>query len=344
MTTKPYAVGAYIYAGGFTLGMQKHFMVDHHLEDEKPYGLATIKANMPHINVLKRSEWGKAHSMLVNADLIYGNPPCAAWSMAGRRGEHWRDDTRVDCTRALVELGLSYRPKAWAWESVSNVWGRGREFVSEVAEKFTSIGYQVTVLLHDAQHIGLPQIRKRFFLVATKFDLLPISPNWAPAPTFNEWFDGVDPGNEIKTSEQKFDYLFPLTPQGGKLKESFDLLYEDDPTVGRNAQGGVRGSPSFLLRRLWENKPAFTFCGAPMLHPTDDRFLSVKECQHLCGFPLDYQFIAKSDPAKLNLIARGVCPPVGEWLGKSLRQSMDLFKPAVAEMRIIDHRKPPEGV
>ncbi len=75
------AVGAYIFAGGFTLGIQKNFEVTTHLEDNPGYGWPTAKHNLG-VDVFKGpEEWqiavdrGLLGSEDDPLDLLYVNPP-----------------------------------------------------------------------------------------------------------------------------------------------------------------------------------------------------------------------------------------------------------------------------
>jgi DNA (cytosine-5)-methyltransferase 1 len=346
------AVGAYIFAGGFTLGVRQHFKVHCHLEETAAYGMTTSRQNMPDIPVFTGVEtWGDAEHEELDArygvtgiDWIYGNPPCAAWSMAGRRGDSWHTDSRVDCTRTHFNLLKRYRPRAWTWESVSNAFSRGREFVDGLAREALDLGYDVTFLLHDGQHLGLPQERKRFFFVATDFEFLPDHSTLTPARSAAEVLRGLnDPGEPLATSDAKrLQYLFKHCPPGAQLYRVFDELGLGDEV---NHRGQVKGRPGFLVRRLPASGPALTFAGGLAVHPTEDRALTVKECGVLCGYPPDYEFVAKGDSAKLSLIARGVCPPVGEWLAVQLADHLRRGSAAATgRVRLADFRSLPGSV
>ncbi len=81
---RPTAVGIHIYAGGFTVGVkQAGFDVLCHLEIGK-YGVASVKANWPALPVhIGEENWPLKDLAKKEVDLLYSNPPCAIFSVAG---------------------------------------------------------------------------------------------------------------------------------------------------------------------------------------------------------------------------------------------------------------------
>jgi len=168
------AVGAYVFAGGFTIGVKKHFDVLCHLE-ESNYGVATARRNFTGLSIhVGIDSWPIDDLANRKIDFVYGNPPCAAWSQAGsagHRGGSWVDSPLVDCTRRHFDLLKTISPRVWAWESVQNAWTKGESFVRELADVAADLGYSTTVWLHDAAHLGVPQHRRRFFMICHDVEL-----------------------------------------------------------------------------------------------------------------------------------------------------------------------------
>ena len=342
MTTReerPLAVGAYIFAGGFTLGVKQYFNVACHLEDGN-YGVATMRHNQPEVPVYTdRATWPLKELRERQVDLVYGNPPCAAWSMAGRRGDSWKTDGRVNCARIHFGLLKSLRPRrAWVWESVGRAFTAGRPFVEELTVQALDMGYNVTYLLHDARWLGLPQRRQRFFFIAHRGPP-PIPPrlNWAPPTTVREALAEVKGKQRpAQTAEARHSWLLPHCPEGAQLYTIFDK-------VRPGQRGFGSGRPGYLVRRLSFDEPAFTFAGGGWFHPTQARLLSLAEYKTLNGFPEDYEFTPKGDQAKLSEMARGVTPTVGAWLARWLLNDVDTCDPLAPAVTTIDLRRPPMG-
>lgn len=348
------AVGAYIFSGGFTLGVQKHFKVLCHLEGNN-YGTATAKRNFPdlpiHIGV---ENWPLESLRKEQPEFIYGNPPCAAWSSAncknGTADVKWRTDPRVDCTRRHFQLIMELRPKIWAWESVTQAFSKGREFCDSLAVQAIDLGYSVTYLLHDARWFGLPQIRKRFFMVCHNIEFAPIVPDWLPPPTPTEILaqvtDGGGPCRRVGSCyARRFtpDILKNVKPGERLLAFWKRAMASPDPEQWeRNLDGTVKGRPSFGVARLPKDRPGGAVVGYEMIHPTEHRFISTHEMQVLSGFPVSYQFTPPGMSARACEIARGVCPPVGAWLAqsavKALQNNIPVSHPKVV---LADLRQPP---
>jgi site-specific DNA-cytosine methylase len=118
---------------------------------------------------------------------------------------------------------------------------------------------------------------------------------------------------------------------------------KDPENPPRNPKtGNVLGRPNFLLQRLKLDECSPTVVsGGCLLHPTDERYISVKEAQLLCGYPPDYEFVGADAYAQ---ISKAVLPPVGAWLGRCLaagvKQDIRITDPGAP--RLIDFRKPLE--
>lgn len=351
----PLAIGAYIFAGGFTLGVKKHFKVLCHLE-ESDYGVATACKNFPDLPIhIGLNNWPIEDLQGgPEVDFIYGNPPCAAWSVAGytkdRGTDKWRTDPRVACTTRHFGLLTSLNPRVWAWESVTQAYTKGYEFVINMAKQAREIGYSTTILLHDAQWFGLPQIRKRFFMVCHRVEFSPIYPSWCSPPTPVEVLAGVSQEGKLRGSggwslKQFTPEVMARIQPGERLTRYWlrEVANGTDPDKWeRNSNGSVKGRPSYGHSRLPTDRPGGAVVGYAFIHPTENRFISPKEMQVLCGFPESYEFSSKGGSTNASEIARGVCPPVGEWLARSVSLAVRKNQPIKEPItRLVDIRKPP---
>ena len=333
------AVGAYIFAGGFTLGVKQHFDVEMVLE-EGPYGVPTMRHNQPEIPVHVGFEnWPINHLKEAGIiDFIYGNPPCAAWSVSGKsatRGVDWRLDPRVNCTRKHFSLLEELRPRAWTWESVVLAYEKGKELVDELTVKAHAMGYQSTYLLHNAQYLGCPQQRKRFFFVATDchFDL---DGEFESELNADEVLRGLnDPGEPLAKSISKHKDILSQVRPGESLINAWMRLTPKPWKI--NKRGQVHNRPAFTITRCRAGSPAQVVMN-DMIHPTEDRALSIKELQILSGYPSSYEFIGAKDAGQ---VGRGVCPPVGAWLARNVKRCLELNRFIEQPVQLIDCR---EGV
>lgn len=97
-------------------------------------------------------------------DLVVGGTPCQSFSVAGlRKG---LEDPRGNLMLTYVGILNKFRPKWFIWENVPGVLSSngGRDFGSLLGA-VAELGYGFTYRVLDAQHFGVPQRRRRVFVV-----------------------------------------------------------------------------------------------------------------------------------------------------------------------------------
>ena len=136
-------------------------------------------------------------------DMIIGGPPCQDFSSAGKRDE---DNGRGDLTVCFARIVSLIQPEWFVMENVARI-VKTRKLV-ETRRILDEAGYGMTQYVLDASLCGVPQARKRFFLVGKKGEkdnfLLPfIEKNLATKPM------------TIRVSRQRdrFRVLLPASPQ-----------------------------------------------------------------------------------------------------------------------------------
>jgi len=99
-----------------------------------------------------------------SVDLLVGGTPCQAFSVAGlRKG---LEDPRGNLSLTFVGMVDHFKPEWVVWENVPGVLSSngGRDFGSFIGA-MASIGYGFAWRVLDAQYFGVPQRRRRVFLV-----------------------------------------------------------------------------------------------------------------------------------------------------------------------------------
>jgi DNA (cytosine-5)-methyltransferase 1 len=97
-------------------------------------------------------------------DLLAGGTPCQSFSIAGKRAG--LDDPRGNLTIEFARLADRLRPLWLVWENVPGVLSidDGRTFGAFLG-MLVELGYGVAYRILDAQHFGVPQRRRRVFVV-----------------------------------------------------------------------------------------------------------------------------------------------------------------------------------
>ncbi|MEN9768238.1 MAG: hypothetical protein RLZZ32_2198 [Cyanobacteriota bacterium] len=97
-------------------------------------------------------------------DLLVGGTPCQSFSVAGLR--LGLEDPRGNLALGFAQLAARLRPRWIVWENVPGVLSAngGRDF-GAILGAMAELGYSFAYRVLDAQHFGVPQRRRRVFLV-----------------------------------------------------------------------------------------------------------------------------------------------------------------------------------
>jgi len=138
----------------------------------EPFASAVLAHHYPHIPNL--GDFTKITGDELGAvDLIVGGTPCQAFSVAGRR--EGLDDERGNLTLEYISLAGRLRPSWLVWENVPGVLSQdGGETFGTILRELAELGYGLAYRVLDAQYFGVPQRRRRVFVVGYFGD-------WRPA-------------------------------------------------------------------------------------------------------------------------------------------------------------------
>lgn len=106
-------------------------------------------------------------------DLLVGGTPCQSFSIAGlRKG---MGDERGNLALKYCDILMRKQPRWFVWENVPGVLSsnNGRDFAA-ILSGFQECGYGIAYRVLDAQYFGVPQRRRRVFVVGYLGD-------WRPA-------------------------------------------------------------------------------------------------------------------------------------------------------------------
>lgn len=161
-------------------------------------------------------------------DLMVGAPPCQGFSNAGKRtklahfarkalqGYSVARDERTNLFECLVGAALRLKPTLFLMENVPGMDAKrkdGPSFMRRAAEMLESEGYETAIWELNAVSFGVPQKRRRKFLVASLTGSLPTAPETEFQDRTRSAFD-PDALPPISLDQAIFD-LPPLDADGG---------------------------------------------------------------------------------------------------------------------------------
>ena len=120
-------------------------------------------------DMTKYKEWNFGKE---SVDLVVGGTPCQSFSVAGlRKG---MEDPRGNLALTFCAILDKFRPKWFVWENVPGVLSsnKGRDFGSFLGA-VAELGYGASYRVLDAQNFGVPQRRRRVFVVGHLGDWRP---------------------------------------------------------------------------------------------------------------------------------------------------------------------------
>lgn len=184
---------------------------------------------------------------LPTIDLLVGGTPCQSFSVAGQRAG--LDDPRGVLTLEFLALARRLRPRWLVWENVPGVLSSdgGRDF-GAVVGTLGQLRYGWAYRILDAQHFGVPQRRRRLFLVGHLGDWRP-----AAAVLFERESLRRDPAPGREAGEGLAPTLSARPRGGGGLGTDADCgggLIADPVTASYDKHRGAAAGKDSGLRNV----------------------------------------------------------------------------------------------
>jgi len=254
---------------------------------------------------LSNEEMIKGMIKILKPDVIAGGPPCQDYSSAGNREE----GERAQLTLTFARVVTYHSPKAFIMENVP-VADKSQTYQRAI-EIFREGGYGLTKIVLDASLCGVPQKRKRLFLIGAK-------------DAADDFLKGALIDNlrsEPMTIREFTKGEFPV-----------EHYYRHPRTYERRAVYSV-DEPSATIRGV--NRPVPS---TYKHHPNDTanaeedksiRALNTQERALIQSFPRDYNFEAYVDgkivsKASLEQMIGNAVPPIlAQYVARHLKEFLD---------------------
>lgn len=164
-------------AGGFSLGfhLSGHYDIIGAIEMDK-WAADTFSYNHPSAKVLVGDIQKYDRDFLLDSfpnkpDIILGGPPCQGFSIANKNSGD-TTDPRNSLFKEFVRMGEIFEPQIMIMENVPNlIKSRTNDkklVIDIIVQELQSLGYIVKYKILNATDYGVPQIRKRLIVVASK--------------------------------------------------------------------------------------------------------------------------------------------------------------------------------
>jgi len=201
----------------------------------------------------------------LNPEIIIGGPPCQDFSSAGKRDETLG---RANLTLHFANIIDAIKPQWFVMENVERI--TKSNILNEITSIFKESNYGITAKVVNASYCGVPQARKRFFMIGKKnssddFMLPYLEKNQSHKPMTLFDFFGKSLGLE-------YYYRHPRS----YTRRGIFSIYEPSPTI----RGVNRPIPGNYKKHK----------GDPVEVTSDLRSLTTRERSRVQTFPENFIF------------------------------------------------------
>ena len=230
-------------------------------------------------------------------DMIIGGPPCQDFSIAGKREFRGK---RANLTLKFGQIVSEVHPQWFVMENVYNI--EKSPIFEEVLAIFKSASYGITKHVWDASYMGVPQMRRRYFVVGKlgeKDDFL-----------LEKMMSGL---SKEHMTVRKY---FKDKPIGA------DYIYQHPRTYKRRAIFSI-DEPLSTIRSV--NRP---IPSNYVIHPADKtsdlskvHVLTTKERSYIQSFPESFEFVGTTSSIE-QAIGNAVPVKMAEYVAKAIMTQM----------------------
>lgn len=344
--------------GGLSLGLEMAGF-ETILAVEKDAAIASgFVHNFPHaqcfvgdITKIKPSEYKKLIGNQA-VDLIVGGPPCQGFSQKGKRLS--LEDERNFLFKYYLKVVSTVRPKAFLIENVPNLLSTSDGyFYNQILSALKNLNYKISSTVLNAADYGVPQSRRRAFIVGVqgdqefKFpepqkkkvsvsdaisDLPPLlSGEGAEFFKYNSPSEG--PFQKIMRKGSKGVYNHQATKHSAVALQRLALIPENGGKEHLPAEHLTKSIYSGTWCRLKSDGQAATITtrfdtpsSGQFTLPSQDRCLTVREAARIQSFPDNFIFTGTKSNQMLqvgNAVPPLLAKAVGDQLYKHLENLLD---------------------
>jgi len=243
-------------------------------------------------------------------DVLLAGFPCQPFSSIGKR-EGFAHKTQGTLFFDVLRIVAHKKPSALLLENVSGLVSHDKgNTLRTILESLEEIGYRVQFRVLDAAYFGVPQRRKRIYLVGFRSDLVTAWGKFAwPEPSKSP----ATLGKSIKRNVRGYEISKHLQQVYiGKVDDGRPQIL--DPIKSSRATANTLVASYHKIQRL---TGTFVADG-----PTGLRLLSIDECKSIMGFPKDFTFPVSRTQAYRQL-GNSVAIPLVEQIAGRMVEALE---------------------
>ena len=255
---------------------------------------------------------------------VVGGPPCQYFSN-GNKATRESDDPRrtlpIKYAEILQELNDKFELDFFILENVDGLaQPRHKEDFKKILDMFDKAGFHVVYEVLNAYNFGVPQIRRRLFLVGWNKKIYPEDgfafPSGFPC--------GLSIIDRIGGFPEPVYYKRNLDPSNFPVHPNHWTMRPISKKFGNPLPSDIKRSTRSFRRLVWD-KPSDTVAyghNEIHIHPNGHRRLSIYEAMLLQGFPPsaeDYT-LEGCFSEQVSLISDAVPPPLAAALAHSIKK------------------------
>lgn len=239
-------------------------------------------------------------STIPDGEILIGGSPCQDFSNANRKTGKIIDSPKNLLIRKYIEVAKHMKSlKVFILENVPQIITKGKKFIEEIRNELSD--FKITINKVNSADFGSAQCRERAIIIGSKIGKIELKkPKLSMYKTVRQAFEGLTDktANQLDYSIPKSDTLRKMSfvKPGGNFK--------DIPEEYRG-----KGCHSNLFKRLEWDKPSITIANprkSNILHPEENRILSIRECARLFDLPDTFKFVCNKISSKQQMIANAI--------------------------------------
>lgn len=245
-----------------------------------------------------------------DCDIVLGGPPCQGFSIHRINGAGVGDPRNKLILRYFTFVA-TLRPKVFLMENVPGIlWPRHKSFLDEFYKQGETAGYKVLApVTIDARDYGVPQRRKRVFILGIRADLS-LKIQWPPVPTHGD-AEAIKGNKKLKPWKTASVIFKKSAPKGDMndlhMNHSEELIeaFKSTPPNGGSRNQSTRELACHAehdghwdvygrIDPLQPGPTMTTACINPskgrFVHPTEHHGITVRQAARFQTFPDSFVF------------------------------------------------------